>query len=139
MNQVSGISPQGSTVDSLTSNPVDACIQCLPNGPDNFKSEKPIPKEALSESKDLLHKVRVKKRKQGAPEWDTESRWKTNKLHDAIVAVVTKMDGTPLDMQTLQSSTIADSMYVLPFVDSFLRRDIHQRVTLCTPKQYRHL
>ena len=88
--------PQGSTVDSLMSNPVDACIQCLPNGPDKwkleapFKSEKTIPKETLSKSKDLLHKVRVKKRKQGAPEWETESRWKTNKLHDDIVAVVTK-------------------------------------------------
>ena len=49
------------------------------------------------------------------------------------------MDGTPLDLHSLQSSTIADSMYVLPFVDSFLRRNINQRVALCTPTQYRHI
>ena len=152
MNQVSGVTPLGSIIDPLCMNDTDQCIQCSPNGPDKWPDcwelflpkqfEKTIP--VTSVTAEMTGHTRLIKEKSTRgrdrfPQWPWYDKFHAVDDHSSVIAVVTKLDGSPVDLRSIQSPTISSGKFAIPFPDSFLERSIHQRVAFIDPDKYRAL
>ena len=73
------------------------------------------------------------------PQWPWYDRLHAMDDHSCVIAVVTELDGSPVNPQSMQSPTVSAGKFVISFPCSFLERSIHQRVAFIKPDKYRAL
>ena len=73
------------------------------------------------------------------PQWPQYDKLYAVDDHSCVIAVVTKLNGSPVNLQSMQSPTVSAGKFVISFPCSFLERSIHQRVAFIKPDKYRAL
>ena len=152
VNQVSGVTPVGLNIDPLCWNSSDTCIQWSPNGPDKWpdiwelflpnKFGKTIPVTPVTAEMIGHSSLAREKSSRGRgrfPQWPRYDKLHAVDDHYSVIAVATKLNGPPVNLQSMQSPTVSAGKFVIPFPDSFLECSVQQRVAFIEPEKYRAL
>ena len=104
VNQISGVTPSGFNIDPLCYNPTDMCIQCSPNGPDQWPDGwsvglPPVPEKTIRLTcltDEMLGCPSFMKNKSGCgpdryPQWPRYDNLHAEDQHDSAIAVVAKL------------------------------------------------